>query len=206
LKFKNNFLGIRIKGLKTFRHYRAARALHWVLVPSFFVLAASGFYINKPSRGRGFRSMDSARRAHFTAQYFFGLYFLARAYHALVTKNYRGMFLRDEDLTAMPKFAAYEFFLRNKKPKYPKYNPGQKLLFTLMLVILPMQIITGAALYATVKLQKLSRIFGGLNMTRLVHYFTAVGLSCIVAGHMYFALTDSLGKLKSIFTGYFRPK
>ncbi|MBO8128523.1 MAG: cytochrome b/b6 domain-containing protein [Peptococcaceae bacterium] len=182
------------------------RVLHWVLAPSFLILVASGLYIHKPSRVWGFRSMDSARKAHFIAQYFFGFYFLARAYYAVVTRDYRKIFPGVKDIIALPKFVAYELFLKKKKPKYPRYNPGQKLLYSQMALLFPLQIITGAVLYLTGKLQKLSRFFGGLNNVRLAHYLTTVGLSSMVAGHIYFALTDSVEKLKSIFTGYFKPK
>lgn len=206
VRFKNNILGIRIKGIKTFRHPWPVRALHWVLAPSFLALMASGFYINKPSRALGFSSMDSARKTHFVAQYFFGFYFLTRAYYALVSGDYRKIVPGVKDIANLPEFTAYEFFLKRKKPGYPRYNPGQKLLYTLMALLFPLQIVTGAVLYSTSRLQHLGRFFGGLNNVRLVHYLTSVGLSGLAMGHMYFALTDSIEKLKSIFTGYFTPK
>lgn len=75
-----------------------------------------------------------------------------------------------------------------------------------MTVFVPLQIITGAALYSSRRLQKLSLLFGGLGKTRLAHYLGAVGFTGLVAVHMYFALTGSIEKLKSIFTGFFKPK
>lgn len=206
MKFKNNLFGLRIKGVKTYRHSPTNRLLHGVLVPSFFVLALSGFYIHKPVRNRVFDNMDSARKAHFIAQYFFGYYFLLRGYHAVVKNGYRKLFPAKEDIASLPKFMSYQFFIKNKKPKYPKYNPGQKLLFLAMALLFPLQIISGMTLYSTRRLQVLSRLFGGLNSARMAHYINAVGLSAMIAGHIYFALTDSLGKLKSIVVGYFKPE
>lgn len=205
VKFKNNFLGIRLKGLKTFRHSPFSRLLHWVLVPSFFALATSGLFIHKPSR-YVFKNMNSARKVHFMASYCFGFYFLSRVYYAVVTKGYRKLFPGKEDMADLPNFMSYELFFKNKEPKYPRYNPGQKLLFVQMAFVMVMQIITGAALYSSGKLQKLSRILGGLSNTRLIHYLSAVGLSSMAVVHLYFTLTDSVDKFKSIFTGYFKPK
>ena len=153
-----------------------------------------------------FSSMNSARKTHFIAQYFFGLYFLARGYYAIKTRGYRKLFPNSRDIASLPKFSLYELYLRKKEPKYPKYNPGQKLLFVIMAFVFPLQMLTGSALYSTGRLQKLSRLFGGLGNTRSVHYLSAVGLMSLIAGHMYFALTESFSKLKSIFTGYFTPK
>ncbi|WP_347490668.1 cytochrome b/b6 domain-containing protein [Desulfoscipio sp. XC116] len=206
MKFTNNLLGLRIKAVNTLRHNRITRALHWVLAPSFFLLAASGFYIHKPGGVRCFRSMDAARKVHFAAQYFFGFYFLSRAYYAVVSRDYRKLFPGSDDIATASGFAAYELFLKKKEPKYPKYNPGQKLLFSQMAILFITQLFTGAALYSSGKLQVLTRFFGGLHNTRLVHYLAAVALTGTVSGHMYFAFTDSLEKLKSIITGYFRPK
>ncbi|WP_051273707.1 cytochrome b/b6 domain-containing protein [Desulfotruncus alcoholivorax] len=206
MRFRNNLLGIRIKGVKTFRHNRPLRVMHWVLAPAALSLMASGLYINKPYRNFLFKNMNDARKTHFMAQYFFGLYFLARGYYAIKTRGYRKLFPNSGDIASLPKFSLYELYLNKKQPKYPKYNPLQKLLFIFFAVLFPLQIVTGSALYSTGRLQFLSRPFGGLGNTRTVHYLGAVGLMSLVAGHMYFALTESFSKLKSIFNGYFTPK
>lgn len=123
MKLKNNLLGIRLKGVKTQRHSRTARLLHWVLAPSFLLLAASGFYMSNPSRFKGFSSMDSARKTHFIAQYFFGFYFVARAYYATATKDYRKLYPATEDVAATPRFLSYELFLRKKNQSIPSTTP-----------------------------------------------------------------------------------
>jgi len=206
MKWKNNLLGIRIKGIPVKRHSGLLRAMHWVLVPATFSLIFNGFYVNKPSRTKGFHSMDTVRKMHFTAQYFFVSYLISRGYSALITRDYTDLFPNKKDMASLPKFLMYTFFLRKKKPHYPKYNPGQKLLFVQMAALFPLQILTGYTMYSSNRLQKLSRIFGGLGKTRLVHYLNATVITGLISGHVYFAVTDSLEKLKSIFTGYFTPK
>jgi len=206
VRFTNNMLGVRVKGIKTFRHPWPVRTLHWVLAPSVLALIASGHYINKPSRALGFGSMDSARKVHFYAQYFLGYYLMARVYYGMATGDYQKLIPGKKDLAGLPKLTAFELFLSKKKPAYPTYNPGQKLLFTQMALLFPLQIVTGAILYFTGRLKYMERLFGGLNNVRLIHYLTATGLSSMVMGHIYLALTDSVGKLKSIFTGYITPK
>ena len=153
-----------------------------------------------------FNSMNEARKTHFIAQYFFSLYFLARGYYAIKTRGYRKLLPNSRDMGSLPKFSLYELYLRNKEPKYPKYNPAKKLLFTFFTALFALQIFTGAALYSTGRLQVLSRPLKGLGNTRKIHYLSAVALMSLVAGHMYFALTESFSKLKSIVTGYFTPK
>ncbi len=206
MKWDNLHLGIRIKGIPFKRHNSFLRVMHWVLVPATLSLVASGFYTNKPSRTKSFHNMDKARKVHFIAQHFFVSYLISRAYYAWMYGDYTHLLPGKRDIASLPKFMAHTFFLRRKKPHYPKYNPAQKILFAQMAILFPLQALTGYALYSTSGLQKLSRIFGGLGKTRLVHYLNAVLISGLITGHIYFAFTDSIAKLKSIFTGYFAPK
>ncbi|MTI82970.1 MAG: cytochrome b/b6 domain-containing protein [Firmicutes bacterium] len=206
MKWQNNLSGIRIKGIPVKRHRGLLRAMHWVLVPATFSLIINGSYVHKPSRTKSFNNMDTARKMHFTAQYFLVSYLISRAYYGWANCDYKDLLPNRKDMLSLPKFLRYTIFLRKKKPHYPKYNPGQKLLFVQMAVLFPLQILTGYAMYSASKLQKLSRIFGGLGKTRLVHYLSATVITGLISGHIYFALTDDLAKLKSIFTGYFTPK
>lgn len=206
MRFKNNLWGLRIKGVKTFRHSWQERALHWVLAPSVLALLASGHYINKPSGFPGFKSMDSAHKVHFTAQYFLSGCVLARVYYGITTRNYKNILPDQKDLAGLPGLTAFELFLKKKEAVYPKYNPGQKMLFTLMALLFSTQMVTGTILYSAGRLKFMERLFGGLHNVRLIHYLTAVGISNTVKGHVYLSLTESVGKLKSIFTGYITPK
>lgn len=189
------------KGKKP-RHPWPARLLHWAYAPAVLAGALSGFYITKPSRFLGFKSMDSARKAHFIAQYVLLFSYVARVYYGYVTKNYREIIPGRKDMADMPKFLKYELFLAKKKPKFPKYNPLQKVVFTSFTLLIPVQIVTGLALYASNVFQKPVTLAGGLNPLRKLHYLAALAISSMAAGHIYFAVTDSLKKLKSIFTGY----
>lgn len=190
-----------LKGKKP-RHPWPARLLHWSYAPAVLVCALSGFYITRPSRSRLFRSMDSARKDHFITQFVLLFSYLARVYYGYATKNYREIIPGRKDMAGMPKFLKYELFLTKKKPKFPKYNPGQKLVYTSFALLIPVQVITGLALYASKTWQKTATLTGGLNPLRKLHYLAALAISSMAAGHIYFAFTDSIKKLKSIFTGY----
>lgn len=187
---------------KKYRHSLPARLLHWTYAPAVLAGVLSGFYITRPSRFLGFRSMESAQKVHFIAQYALLFSYLTRIYYGYVDRNYREIIPGRRDLAGMPKFLKYELFFTKKKPKFTKYNPAQKILFTNLTLLIPLQIVTGFALYASNLFQKTASLAGGLNPLRKIHYLAALAISSMSAGHIYFALTDSLKKLKSIFTGY----
>lgn len=188
---------------ETLRHPWPARLLHWVYVPALFISALSGFYVSDPRRRRlGFRRVERALKFHHTAQYFFLFSVVARAYYAYTSRDYRMFIPTLKDLRDTPGYLAWLFFLKKKEPKFPKYNPAQKLVFTTMAVLFPLQIITGLGLYAPKTVRPPSKVVGGLSSLRKTHYLTAVAISSLATAHLYLALTESLRKLKSIFTGY----
>ncbi|MEW5899534.1 MAG: cytochrome b/b6 domain-containing protein [Bacillota bacterium] len=185
------------------RHSRIVRLLHWTYAPAALAAIASGFYINKPSPLWGFKSMDSARKTHFISTHVLAFSYLARFYSALWGKNYRELLPSRRTLAALPGFAKYELFLTKKKPRFPKYNPGQKFLIASLAILLPLLGATGLPLYAVDAWQKpLPRAAGGLSPLRRLHYLAAVAATALTAVHIYFSATDSPKKLKSIFTGY----
>lgn len=197
----SQLLSLLVKG-KKIRHPWPARLLHWIYAPAVLGGILSGLYITRPSVFRGFKSMNSARKTHFIAQFALLFSYLGRVYYGLTDKNYREIIPGRKTLADMPKFLKHELFLTKKKPKFPKYNPGQKMIFTSLALFIPIQIVTGLALYASNSWQKTARLAGGLNPLRKLHYLAALAISSLASGHIYFALTHGLKKLKSIFTGY----
>ncbi|UWG96128.1 cytochrome b/b6 domain-containing protein [Dehalobacter sp. DCM] len=183
------------------RHTRTAIILHWIYAPAVITSILSGFYIHNPSRFNVFHTMDSAKKVHAVSQYALIFSFLARIVYGFKDKNYREIIPNRKTWLSFPGFLKYEFFLSNKKVTYPKYNPGQKLLITNFALVIPIQIITGLALYSK-KFEGTAKAAGGLNPVRLSHYVLSLMLVYSVSGHLYFAFTHGFKKLKSIFTGY----
>ncbi|QHA00175.1 cytochrome b/b6 domain-containing protein [Dehalobacter restrictus] len=183
------------------RHSGTVRLLHWVYAPAVLALIFSGLYIHSPSRAFGFKRMDSARKTHAVAQFLLLNSYLARVCYGMKDKNYKEIIPNRKTLKAIPEFLKYEFFLSEKKKEYPKYNPGQKILITSLAGLILVQMITGMALYFK-PLQRAVKPVGGLNPVRWLHYLAALMTASSVSVHLYFTLTNSLKKLKSIFTGY----
>lgn len=183
------------------RHTVTARLLHWVYAPAVIASIFSGLYIHKPSRFLGFKNMDSAKKMHAISQYALIFSSITRFLYGIKNKNYRQIIPDRKTWKAIPGFIKYEFFLTDKTKKYPKYNPGQKILITNFAFLVPIQIITGLALYSKVW-EGAARAARGLNPIRMFHYLMAVMMTSTVSVHLYFALTHGFKKLKSIVTGY----
>lgn len=183
------------------RHTLPARLFHWTLAPLAVALVASGLYITNPPQTGG--SMRTARKIHSLTGFLFTFGFIARLYYGALRHDWRMIIPERHDLKKIPAFARYHLYLTGKKPKFRKYNVGQKFLYTFWpleaLFILPL----GFFLYAPKVFARPIKWIGGLNRVRNLIYLGTLVTAATIAGHIYLALTDSVGKLKSIFMGYY---
>jgi len=194
-----NFLAKLIPKKK--RHTLPIRTFHWTLTGSFFLLFYSGFHIAHPHRFP-YSSMRRAHLHHTAGQCLFLGAIFWRIYHGFTTGNYRDIVFDKKALQKVPEFFRYEFFLSSREPKFPKYNPFQKLLYNFWLPVFLMLGLTGAVLHLPLRLLRLEKAFGGLNRIRRLHYQLSLVSVSTVMGHTYLALTSGKEALKSMFTGY----
>lgn len=184
------------------RHPLPVRLFHWTLAPLAVVLIASGLYISYPPQTGG--NIRAARKIHSTAGFLFTCGLIARIYYGILHRDWRMILPERQDLKKLPHFLKYELYLTPKEPSFRKYNTGQKFLYTLWpleaLFILPL----GFFLYAQKLFARPVKWLGGSNRLRKLLYYLTLLTAATVAGHIYLALTSSVGKLKSVFTGYYK--
>jgi Ni/Fe-hydrogenase b-type cytochrome subunit len=186
---------------KKLRHTREIRIFHWVLTGSYFLLLYTGQHISHPHLVP-FPGMRRARLGHFAGQFAFLGAVLWRIHHGIKAGNYREIIPDGKTLSRTPAYLRYELFLSSREPKFSKYNPLQKFLYTLWLPLFLLLGATGMVLYIPQRLARLEKAFGGLNRTRRLHYLLSLVSTSTVMGHIYFTLTSGKETLKSIFTGY----
>ncbi|MGQ9498466.1 MAG: cytochrome b/b6 domain-containing protein [Desulfotomaculales bacterium] len=183
------------------RHPLPARLFHWTLAPLAVTLAVTGLLITAPPRGS---NVLVTRKIHSLAGFLFTFGFLARLYYAARRREWRMIIPEYHDFRKLPQFIKYELYLSSKKPEFRKYNIGQKFLYTVWpleaLFILPL----GFFLYAPKLFARPIKWLGGLNRIRNWLYYTTLLTAVTMAGHFYLATTDSIGKLKSMFSGYYK--
>ncbi len=186
---------------KKMRHTPEIRAFHWILTGSFFLLFYTGQHISH-TRQFPFPRMRRARLGHFAGQFVFLGAICWRIFYGIKTGNYREIIPDKKTLAKTPAFFRYEMFLSSKEPKFSKYNPFQKFLYTLWIPVFLLSGLTGLILYIPQRLARLEAAFGGLNRTRRLHYILSLISVSTVLGHIYLALTSGKEGLKSMFTGY----
>lgn len=188
---------------RVYMHTVTARVLHWINAIAIFILIATGFYIHAPIEfGFLAGSMDSARFWHFVFMWVVAFGFLYRVIWSAITGDWREIMFRFKDIKGFPSLIKYYTFMASDHPNYGKYNPGQKMTYTLFPVLVGVQVVTGLVLYWPNELATLGTTLGGIATVRLIHYLVTWLFICMVAAHVYLASINGWEMLKSIFTGY----
>jgi thiosulfate reductase cytochrome b subunit len=129
---------------------------------------------------------------------------------AIVRKDLREIVLRPADLPKLWPMQLYYLRLRPEPPPHGKYNPLQKMAYTVVLfVFIPLIILTGLALSPGIDAiaNPLVWIFGGRQFARTWHFTLMSLLIAYFLVHMVLVvMTDPLNNLRSMITGWYRVK
>ena len=183
------------------RHPAAIRVLHWSNMISITLLILTGFYIHSPLQFTLFSSMDTPRMIHFIFMWVLMFGTVGRVWYAIYTKDYNNVMFRLSDIKDFWSLGKYYLFISDKHPDYGKYNPGQKAMYTGVLFMIIIQVITGFIMYMPTELGTWAYALGGPLVVRLIHYcVTWLFILCVLV-HVYLDVAEGVPVLKSIFTG-----
>ncbi len=184
------------------RHPLWLRLLHWSNMISITMLCLTGYYIHAPQTFRLFSNMDTPRMLHFGMAYVLVFGMVLRVYFGIVTKEWHNVIYSPiKDTMKLPSMIKYYLFLAKDHPFYGKYNPGQKGMYTGVLVLAICQMITGFILYNPLYFTHAAGVLGGYVTIRLIHYIITWIFVLMVFVHVYLDVAEGIPVLMSIFTG-----
>lgn len=187
--------------MKLLLHPLPVRIFHWLMVVCISVLLFTGFYQHSPFEALNlpFRVI---RKIHGMSGMMLLFILAGQLYYYGFTKKFTEMIFLPGDVHNVYSFARYILFLSDGHPNFGRYNPGQKLLFTLWGCAVLAAAFTGLLLLFPENVMWGERLLGGLNHIRIIHYFTAVIFASSVPLHLYLVFTEDPAKLQAMFTGY----
>jgi len=183
------------------------RLLHWANVPLLVIMAGSGLQIlaaypmmgpqGQPYAVYRFQGVPppewaslgqwlaGGRHWHFAFAWLFVLNGLAYVlYLALSGEWRRRLFQPRRDTRQALSTLAYYLRLRKQAPPQELYNGLQRLAYTGTLLLALVVLLSGLGLYKPVQLRWLAALFGGYDLTRLVHLGALVLLALFSVGHV----------------------
>lgn len=116
------------------------RFFHWLFFIVVFLKFWSGFYITHPHPLWGFSGMHSARILHAVLTPVMAALLTFRLYYSLLSRDWRNLLAwRRSHLSQFKPWLRYIFFLDNKPPPPEgRYQSGQRLLFTGIILTMPL--------------------------------------------------------------------
>ncbi len=199
------------------------RATHWAAVAAFVTLIVTGFYIGQPyfmtsGEASAHYLMGSVRFVHFVAAGVLVACGILRVYWLFAGNRFErwpALFpLRAKDWRHLGQQVKYYLMIQPEKaPHYLGHNPLQQLSYTLLYLVVVVQIVTGFALYGQylpggawyTAAGWVAPLLGGLQVVRFVHHVLTWVILTFVPIHIYLALRADLlehtGTVSSIVSG-----
>ena len=180
-----------------------AKVFHWVNILSLLVMLTSGLQIynaNPVFGGRGgwhFPDLlllggwlGGGRNWHFAAMWFYSLNLLFYGLYILISRRWKKRFASSSDLKAL------QVSQNVKRKNYALH----RLIYTIIIPVLLLAIISGLAMYKPAQFYWLSGLFGSWQTLRTVHFISVPVIILFTMVHSLLALTvGSTRLIKSMF-------
>jgi thiosulfate reductase cytochrome b subunit len=180
-----------------------AKTFHWINIISLILMITSGLQIYNANPVFGGRAgwhfpevfllggwLGAGRHWHFAAMWFFSLNLLWYGLYILITRRWLRRFVDSGDLKALRV---------SQNPKRKNYA-WHRLVYTAIIPILLLAILSGLAMYKPAQLHWLSGLFGSWQTLRTVHFITVPTVILFTIAHSLLALkVGSIRLVKSMF-------
>ena len=198
---------------KIFLHPLIVRIWHWINAVAFVVLIITGIQIRYREIAN-FGTFKTAVEIH----NFFGFvlildFFLWLAYYVLSGKirMYVPLNLKKFFTGALKQalYYGYGLFIGEENPHHAsadnKFNPLQQVAyFMIMLLLMPLQLISGVLLWDIKTFADWIGLLGGLKVVDMIHVIVFFFLTAFLFIHVYLSTLGAtpLEHIKAMFTGY----
>ncbi len=156
----------------------------------------------------GYQDLADGRRWHFFFAWILVACGIAYMIGGIARKDLNLIVLRPSDLPKLIPMQLYYLKLRREPPEHGKYNPLQKLAYTIVLFVFsPLIVISGLALSPGVDaiFPPLTAVLGGRQFARLWHFVLTFAFFGFFFMHLFLVLsTGVFNNLRSMITGRYR--
>ncbi len=180
-----------------------AKTFHWINLISLFVMITSGLQIYNANPVFGGREgwhfpsflalggwLAGGRNWHFAAMWFYALNLLWYGLYVLISSRWRKRFASNSDVKALQAS-------QNVKRKNYAWH---RLVYTAIIPVLLLAILTGLAMYKPVQFYWLAGLFVNWQTLRIVHFSTVPVVILFTIAHSLLAVkVGSIRLVKSMF-------
>jgi len=96
----------------------------------------------------------------------------------------------------------HDLRIRKTAPPQQKYNGAQRIAYTAIIVMGLGSILTGLAIYKPVQLGWLCALFGGYEMSRIIHFVLTIGYVLFFLLHLFQVIRAGWNNFRGMVTGF----
>jgi thiosulfate reductase cytochrome b subunit len=195
-------------------HPLFVRVSHWINLIALVIMVTSGLRIYNASPIWEFTVPEAmtlggwlagARQWHFLGMWILAINGAAYVLYNMLTRHGRETTLfRRRDVGGLVPMILYYLRIRKGRPAQQKYNPLQKLAYSIVPLLGVGSIVSGIAIYWPVQFSGIAALLGGYESARVVHFFCSTGFILFTAGHLLMVAFAGWWNFLSMITGWKR--
>jgi thiosulfate reductase cytochrome b subunit len=206
------------------KHPLAIRWFHWINFPVLTLMIWSGlliYWANDIYRiGFGSTTVlkffpDSFYKAfnipfrlaegmayHFVFMWLFFINGLLYVSYTLISGEWRELVPDRHSFKEAWQVLLHDLHIRKMAPTQTKFNGGQKIAYTAIIIMGLGSVLTGLAIYKPVQLSWLCAILGGYKFARIIHFALTIGYVLFFVIHILQVIRAGWNNFRAMVTGF----
>ena len=121
---------------------------------------------------------------HFFFMWFFAINGVLYVLYTIVSGEWRFLVPDRHSLAGAFQVLLHDLHLRKTLPPFVRYNPAQRIAYSLIILMGGASLVTGAVVYRPVQLGWLTAVLGGYQWARAEHFWLTIGYVLFFAVHV----------------------
>jgi thiosulfate reductase cytochrome b subunit len=206
------------------KHPLAIRWFHWINFPVLTIMIWSGlliYWANDVYKiGFGDKTLlkffpESFYQAlnvpfrlaegmayHFVFMWIFFINGVAYVLYTMLSGEWRYLLPNRHSFKEAWQVLLHDLHIRKIAPPQQKYNGAQQIAYTAIIVMGFGSILTGLAIYKPVQLGWLCMLFGGYELSRIIHFALTIGYVLFFLVHLFQVIRAGWNNFRGMVTGF----
>ncbi len=139
---------------------------------------------------------------HFFFMWFFAINGVLYVLYTLFSGEWRFLVPGRGDLRGALQVVLHDLHLSETMPAFVRYNPAQRIAYSLVILMGGASLLTGLAIYRPVQFGSLTHLLGGYQWARWEHFWLTMGYVAFFFIHILQVARAGWGNFRSMVTGY----
>jgi thiosulfate reductase cytochrome b subunit len=139
---------------------------------------------------------------HFVFMWLFFINGFAYVLYTAVSGEWRYLLPNRHSFKEAWQVLLHDLRIRKTAPPQKKYNGAQRIAYTSIIVMGLGSILTGLAIYKPVQLSWLCALFGGYEMSRIIHFVLTIGYVLFFLIHLFQVIRAGWNNFRGMVAGF----